>query len=364
MRRQLIVATLMLASALLLVLSPGCSGGATEAVEQDAAILGPRPVKVAEVERRDFQPTVRTTGTLVPARHGDVYALVPGEIDSLPVDIGSRVRRGDLLARLRQVDYELAMQRTEANLAEAEVGVTAALREMNRLENLFVEGSATDQMRDQAATEHERTLAAREQAAAARAQAEQALQDCSIRAPYSGVVTHRFMEQGEYIAAGDPLMEIMDLSLLHAELELPESYAGQVPVGTEVSLTFEHRDGDVTGQVSRVNPKIETETRTFVVKVDVDNSEGALQAGLFCSASFPLPVQRDRIAVPRDALLRDEGRTTVWVVEDGRVSLREISEGQALDGWVLVRAGLAEGDIVIVEGSGGLIEGGAVTIEE
>jgi RND family efflux transporter MFP subunit len=289
--------------------------------------------------------------------------LVPGEVESLPVDIGSIVRRGDLLFSVRQADYALALQRAEADLAEAEVGVTAALRELRRLENLFSEGSATDQMRDQAATEHDRALAAKEQGLAARAQALQALEDCTVRAPYGGVVTHRYIEPGEYVSAGDPVLELMDLSLLNAELELPERYAGAIPIGSEVSLTFEYRDDAVMGSVARVNPKVDTETRTFVVEVTVDNGEGLLQAGLFCSATFPLPVQRDRIAVPRDALQRDEGRTTVWVVEQGRVSSREIVEGEGLDGWVLVRSGLEEGEIVVIEGSGGLVEGGAVTTE-
>jgi membrane fusion protein (multidrug efflux system) len=363
MRRQLIVTTVTLALALLLLPSPGCSGGGTAAVEQDAARLGPRPVKVALVERRDFQPTVKTTGTLVPYRHGNIHALAPGELESLPVDIGSRVRRGDLLFQVRQVDYALALQRTEADLTGAEVGVTAALRELRRLENLLAEGSATDQMRDQAATDHDRALAAKEQAVAAHAQAAQALEDCTVRAPYAGSVTHRHLQPGEYVAAGDPVLEIMDLSLLNAELTLPERYAGLIPVGSEVSLTFEHRDAAVQGKVSRVNPKIDTQTRTFVVRVDVDNSDGSLQAGLFCSASFPLPLQRERIAVPRDALLRDGGRITVWIVEHGAVSSRGIVEGQSLDGWVLVRSGLEPGDVVVVEGSGGLIEGGAVTTD-
>jgi cobalt-zinc-cadmium efflux system membrane fusion protein len=364
MKRQLIVAAPALTLILLLFPMPGCSEGEAEIVERVDTISGPRPVRVAQVEKRDFRPTVRTTGTLVPRRHGDVYALVPGELENLPVDIGSRVRRGALLFSVRQVDYELAMQRAEASLAEAEVGVTAAQRELTRLENLFAEGSATDQMRDQAATEHDRALAAREQALAARAQAAQALEDSSVRAPYGGVITHRFMEPGEYVGAGDPVVEIMDLSLLNAELELPERYAGLVPVGSAVSLTFEHRDDVVDGKVTRVNPKVDVQTRTFVIKVEVDNRDGLLQAGLFCSASFSLPVQSDQVAVPRAALLRDEGRTRVWVVEDGTVSSQEIVEGTALNGWVLVRSGLYEGDVVVIEGGGGLVDGGAVIVEQ
>jgi RND family efflux transporter MFP subunit len=364
MRRPLIIAPVTLALAILVLLSQGCSEGGTAAVEHDSVALGPRPVKVAQVEKRDFQPTVKTTGTLVPERHADLHALVSGKIAELPVDVGSRVRQGDLLFKVRTVDYALALQRAEANLTGAEVAVSAALREKERLDNLFAEGSATDQMRDQAATDYDRALAAREQAGAARDQAKQALEDCTLRAPYDGVVTARFLEPGEYVGPGDRVLEIMDLSLLHAELELPERYAGLIPLGSAVSLGLQHRGSVIEGEVSRIHPTIDTRTRTFVVEVEVDNSDGALQAGLFCSASFPLPAQVDQLAVRGDALVRDEGRTTVWIVEEGVVSSREVVEGPAIDGWVLVRSGLAPGDVVVIEGSGGLIEGGAVVIED
>jgi RND family efflux transporter MFP subunit len=364
MRRLRTIAYFTLASAMLALTLHGCSDVETAAESQDSTALGPRPVKVAQVERRDFRPTVKTTGTLVPRRHAELPALVGGKIARLPVDVGSLVRRGDLLFEVRTVDYELALQRAEATLAGAEVAVEAAHRERERLDNLFDEGSATDQMRDLAVTDHDSALAAMEQARAARDQAEQALRDCTVRAPHDGVVTARYREPGEFIARGDPVIEIMDVSLLHAELELPERYAGLIPPGSSVSLGLQHRGTGIEGEVSTVNPKIETSTRTFMVKVDVDNSDGSLQAGLFCSASFPLPPQLDQLAVRVDALVRDEGRTTVWIVEDGVVASREITEGPALDGWILVRSGLEEGDLVVVEGGGGLIEGGEVVVED
>jgi HlyD family secretion protein len=364
MKRPSTIACITLASAMLALTLHGCSDGETAAESQDAIALGPRPVKVAQVERRDFQPAVKTTGTLVPRRHAELPALVGGKIAKLPVDVGSRIRRGDLLFEVRTVDYTLALQRAEATLTGAEVAVEATLRERERLDNLFDEGSAPDQMRDLAVTDHDSALAALEQARAVRDQAEQALKDCTVRAPYDGVVTARYREPGEFIAHGDPVLEIMDVSLLHAELELPERYAGLIPLGSVVSLDLQHHGSTIEGEVSVVNPKVDTRTRTFMVKVEVDNSDGSLQAGLFCSASFPLPPQLDQLAVRVDALIRDEGRTTVWVVEDGVVSSREIAEGPALDGWILVRGGLEEGERVVVEGGGGLIDGGEVVIEE
>jgi RND family efflux transporter MFP subunit len=364
MRRLRTIAYITLAFAMLALTLHGCSDGETAAESQDSIALGPRPVKVAAVERRDFRPTVKTTGTLVPRRHAELPALVGGEIAKLPVDVGSRVRLGDLLFEVRKVDYALALHMAEANLAGAEVAVEAALRERERLDNLFDEGSATDQMRDVAVTDHDRAVAAMEQARAARDQAEQALKDCTVRAPYDGNVTARFREPGEYVAKGDPVIEIMDLSLLQAELELPERYAGLIPPGSSVSLGLQDRGEMIDGRVSTINPKIETSTRTFMVKVEVGNDDGSLHAGLFCSASFPLPPQLDQLAVRGDALIRDEGRTTVWVVEGGAVSARAVVEGPAIDGWVLVRSGLDEGELVVVEGGGGLIEGGEVVVED
>jgi RND family efflux transporter MFP subunit len=323
---------------------------------------GTQKVKTGTVELRDFQPIIQATGTLVPRRHTDVYALAGGQIEKLPVDIGDHVLKGALLFMIRTVDYRLALQQAEATLARAEVMARDRKREKERINNLFEAGSATQQMHDQTITAHEESEATLAQAVAARDIARQALKDCTASAPYEGIITARYLEEGEFIDKGKKVLEIMDLSILNAEMELAERYAGTVTKGLSVDLSFNNRPESLVGTVVAVNPKLNPANRTFLVKVAVDNREGALQAGLFCSGRFKLPVKEKQMAIPATALLRDEGRSTVWVIMEGKAYPKNVKEGEFFNGLVWILDGLEPGDIVVTEGSGGLIEGTSVTV--
>jgi len=325
---------------------------------------GPRTVKTATVILKDVQPSAQATGTMVPRHHAELHALVDGKIEKLPVDIGDKVAKGQLLFRIRTVDYHLALQQAEANLARAQIIVKDRKREKERMQNLIEAGSATEQMRDQAITAYEEAQAAFRQAQAARDTARQFLTDCTIIAPYDGVVTARFLEEGEYVKKGNKVLEIMDITALNAELELPERYAGEIAPGLPVNLSFSSRMDSITGNVVAVNPKVDILNRTFLVKVAVNNRDGKLHAGLFCSASFKLPLKKDQMAIPNVALSRDRGRSTVWIIEDGKAHSRKVREGGSLNGWVWILDGLKSGDVVVTEGSGGLIEGTDVTVSE
>lgn len=347
------------------VLSIGCGGEKAGGEAADKAdikkIQGTQKVRTETVVLNDFQSSLQATGTLVPRQHAVIRALVGGDITSLPVDIGSKVQKGQLLFEIRKVDYQLDLEQAEANRARAEVMVKDREREKNRIDNLFKEGSATEQMRDQAASGYEEALAALKQAEAARDRASQMLSDCSISAPYNGVITARYFQQGEYARAGDNVVEIMDLSVLNAEMEIPEPYAGKIQSGQPVTISFLSEFHPVTGKVVAINPKISTTNRTFLVKVTVNNNDGLLHAGLFCTAVFKLPVKKNSPSVSAEAIIRDEGRSTVWVVSHGKVYSREVQEGAKMNSKIMILKGLAPGEKVVVSGYGGLSEGASIS---
>ena len=356
------VKALLIIFTVILLTGWAAAGNAEETTAKKAEAT--QKVKTSSVELRDFQPIIQATGTLVPRRHTDVYALAGGQIEKLPVDIGNHVSKDALLFMIRTVDYRLALQQAEANLARAEVMVRDRKREKERIKNLSEAGSATQQMNDQTITAYEESEAALAQAVAARNIARQALHDCTTVAPYDAVITARYLEEGEFIGKGKKVIEIMDLSVLNAEMELPERYAGTVTKGLSVDLSFNYRSESVVGTVVAVNPKLNPTNRTFLVKVAVDNRDGNLQAGLFCSGRFKLPVKEKQMAIPTGALIRDEGRSVVWIIKDGTVYKREVKEGSFFNGFVWILEGLNPEDTVITEGSGGLIEGKPVTILE
>jgi RND family efflux transporter MFP subunit len=366
----------------LFLASLGCNAAETKNKEKTSlgkeAALKPKPVAIAEVMRRDFDRSVRFTGTLQPENHAGLRALVEGTIETFPVEIGDRVQKGRLLFQVRLVDYELRVQQAQSAIRVAEaaertsrVNVEDARREMLRMENLYKEGSATEQMRDRARTEHDRAAALLEQAKASVLQAQaglstarQALKDCTVSAPYTGFVTGKFREQGEYVRRGEVIVEIMDLTTLEAEVALPERYFDSVTTDSPVSIELGSIEESVEGKVVAVNPKVDPETRTFLIKVRVDNKEERLKAGLFCSGLLELPSLKGVIAVPSPAVLNDEGRFYVWVVRDGTVERRFIQAGVSSDGFFQATHGLEAGEQVVVEGLGGLMDGTPIEVTE
>jgi len=339
----------------------GCAGdkvGSTTATKENTSKLQERvKVETAVVKAENFQPEFQATGTLFANRKIVLKALVGGEITFLNVDIGSKVKKQQLLFEIRKVNYELELQQAEANLARAKVIVADREREKNRIENLYKEGSATEQMRDQIITAYEEALAGLKQAEAARARMAQMLADCSNYSPYDGIITARFVQKGVYVNVGDPVVELTDLSVLNAEIEIPEIYAGKIKEGQNVIISFLTDHKPVTGKIVAVNPKINIMNRTFLVKAEVDNKNDNLHDGMFCTATFKLPVQKNIPSVPVAAVIHDEGRSYVWVISDGKAHYREVKEGDRLNGYVMIVNGLKPGETIVISGFGSLSEG-------
>jgi len=344
-----------------LILSSGCGKEQNAQAQPQAQTIldkkGTNMVHVAEVFLRSFQPSIEANGTLNPSRYTMLTTLVGGRIESIKMDIGDRVDKGVVLFQVRTVDYELALEQAEANLARAKVLVKDREREKARIENLFQAGSATEQQRDQLITGLDEALASLKQAQAARNQAAQALKDCTIKSPYKGVITAKHRQEGEFAAPGTPVLELMDLSVLNAELELPERYAGIITPGLPVAITTSSGTVEVTGKIIAVNPKIDLKNRTFLVKTAVENPQGKLQAGLFCIARISLKEISGQTAIPLSGLTRDHGRSTVWVVKDNKVLQRQITENGTYEGMVWITSGLVQGEQVVTQGASGLMDG-------
>jgi len=329
----------------------------------NAEILGPRPVQLAAVVRHDFHSRIETTGTLLASREAEMRAISEGQLESVPVDIGTRVRAGQTVFQVRPIEYRLALEQAEAAVVSAEVAVKEANRERERMEGLAREGSATGQMLDQAVAAADRAQAMLGEARARRDEARQRLADTSGIAPYDGVITARYLQRGEFVLRGNPVVKIADLSTLHGEFEVPERLAGTIVPGMTAELAVRATAERLSGSVVAVNPAIDPANRTYLVKVAVPNRDLRLQAGLFATALFELPVREGSLAVPAAALIRDEGRSFVWIVEGDRARPLTIVEGISDGEWVEVADGLSLGQSVVTRGAGGLVEGSQVAIE-
>ena len=391
----------------------GCGRETTEDLVEGSAV---RDVGVAPVTLRDFERSIVATGSLRAQQQAMIRAITDGPLEVVPVEIGETVSEGQVLFQVRLADAELTVQSaeaglriTEANLADLRAwqrpeevesrraGLNQAQaeyqrldRDRERMETLFERGSVSQSEWDMARTAAESAQAAyvsaqqqlniastgptREQIAvveaqvnqaeAAVAQARQILQDATIRAPFDGVVVQRLKKAGDSVNRSEPVIELADISVLEAEMRVPERYARLIQPDVMLEIVVESIGLRREGSVFAVNQSIDTTTRTFTVKVEVDNNDRVIKTGMFCTGIFHLPTKSDVPAVPNEALVQEEGRYYVWMAKDDIATRVEVTLGERDSDYREIISGVEPGDQVIVEGKGALTEDISLNIRE
>jgi membrane fusion protein (multidrug efflux system) len=323
---------LVAASALALALA-GCGGDDTTPAA--VAASGPAPVPVASVEiiRESIVEPVLGTGTIAAHKTTDVGPRVSGIIDVVHVAVGDRVEEGDPLFRTRPVDYEIRVREAESALRLARANAQKAERDLERIQTLHGQSVASDERLDAVRTANEMAAAQREQAEAALAHARQNLADTTVRAPYRGVITRRFVDEGAMLStmmtAGNAVVQIMKVDVVAAIVQLPEAHLARVRVGTP-------------GRV-RVDPV----SRAFEVRLAIENPDYALKPGLFAELEL-LPEPREATLLDRSALLGGEDATYVFVLADGRAVRRPVRVRELDAARVEVLEGAAAGERVLL----------------
>jgi RND family efflux transporter MFP subunit len=391
--------------ALSLALGLACStacGDPSSAASRAAAPAGAAPVKVVRLQLEPLARSVTVSGTLAAEEQVTLSFKVTGRVEQLRVDLGSTVRKGDVIASLTPTDFELRLRQSEAALqqARARLGLDptgdsdavdadqtsvvrqarAAMNESRRQREriaTFVERGisakadleAADAALEIAEGRHQDALEEVRNRQAVLAQrrsevalARQQLDDTTLRAPIDGVVRERQVFAGEYRAAGTPIVTVVRQHPLRLQLAVPERAATALRVGQSVRVMVE---GDPTvheGRVTRVSPSIEEGTRTLPVEAEIPNLDGKLRPGTFAKADI-VTSQDPSLVVPQSALVVFAGVEKVLVVKDGKAIEQRVRTGLRFGERVELVDGVKAGDLVILS-PGGLADGSPVSISE
>jgi RND family efflux transporter MFP subunit len=347
----------------------------------------PTPVKVAAAREESLAPRRKVFGELRAQRRTTVAAEEAGIVRELLVGDGARVRAGAPIARLDGARLDLELRILEANaavaranLVERELGQARSARDLELLKRAAAEGGTNP--RELADAESDLAVAAalvtQSQAAIAVIEQQAALlaerrRDLEIVAPFDGVVTKRHYEAGAWIAAGGPVVELVDSSHLEAWFDVPqEMFAIAQRLATAESqadgaselraLEIQATTGarvEATG--IRVVPEIDAQTRTFHAIAVVREDPGNLAAGLALNAFVPQGPAAPYTLVPKDALVYQGVNTSVFVVRGGVAVPTPVRVAFPVGDDVALEAGaVATGDMVVVEGNERLIPGSAV----
>ena len=360
----------------------------------------PREVRTARVEETPFGEAVTVNGTLAAYDETVASAKVPGRLRAISVDLGTVVRRGQVIAQVEPQDYNLRVQQAEAALAQARARV--GLSPDGRDDRVTPEQTGTVRQAravlDEARVSRDRSAKLVEQGIVARSEfdtvdanykvavsryqdaieeirnrqamvaqrrselalAKQQLADTAVQAPIDGVIQEKQASVGEYLAAGAPVVNIVKMDPLRLRAEVPEREATAVRAGQNVRVTVDGNANVYVGQITRLSPVIAQQTRMLVVEADVRNN-GGLRPGAFARAEIVTNDAKMAVTVPNSALVTFAGIEKVIVVQNGKALEKPVTTGRRNGEWTEIVAGVSVGDQVVVE-PGNLQNGMAVEV--
>ncbi|KYG20574.1 hemolysin D [Bradyrhizobium sp. AT1] len=337
-------------------------------------------VRVATVKPSGEIMKVSLPATTTAFEAANIFARTSGYIEKRYVDIGDRVKKGDLLAEITAPELDQQIAQAQATLVQDQAALqqAQASRELadvtnSRDSNLVKQGWLTAQQGD-----NDRLTLRAQQGAVGVAQSNIAAQEAQIRvlqqekayqrvvAPFDGVVTQRNVDNGSLVQAGSTFMfTMMHSDVIRTQVFVPQDEAFGVGPGVEADIRVPEIPGRTfAGKVTRIASALQPGSRTLLTEIDVPNPDGLLSPGIYCTVELSIPRKTASMTVPSDALVFDQKGLHVVVVRNGTVHFQQVSIARDFGTTVEVREGVQPGDQVVLNPAVNLAEGSKVTVRK
>ncbi len=331
-------------SVLLLIAAAVCTPVVAQAPEAE----GPPPaaVSVATAIHADFAPLRWTPGSVTSREDARVAGEIGGRVTEV-LEVGTRVRRGDALAKLDTTALVLREREALAAMRKVEAQLEYSRKQEQRYETLLrrsgISGAQRDEVRSARAMQEQELASAR----VALEQARYQLRHATVRAPFDGVVADRLVQRGEYLAVGAPVARLVNTGALEVRARAPVELAARLRAGMPLSLRID--DTLVEQPLIALVPVGDEASRQLELRVAFEDDD--LPIGTAVQVGLPSAAPRRAIAVPRDALVLRKDGSYVMRVNAGDTAERvTVETGAAHNGLIEVRGALKPGDRVVVRG--------------
>ena len=356
-------------------------------------------VATAPVVERNARRGIEVVGSLEAEDEVTLSSRASGNLEEISIDIGTPVRRGQVIGRIDQRELTLKVEQAEATLRQAEAklgvqsggkldvqkqpdvreakaGLDRARYDLNAAKNLVEHGDISRQQQDvyqrtfeqaearyQAALENVRNLEAQvEEKRAAVALAKKLLTDTAIISPINGVVKEKLASRGEYLEPGKAIVTIVQINPLRLKLEVPEIFAASVGRGQAVTLKVDSfADREFKGVINRINPSVDEKNRSLMAEAQVMNEGGVLRPGMFARAQIVSDSRGVALMVPEKAVVSLAGVNKVFIVEGDHAAERLVKLGAHDGSMVEIIEGIKLGDKVITSNTEKLHDGMTVS---
>ena len=285
--------------------------------------------------------TEEVAGTVRAKLRATLETRLSGRIEKMPVVLGEKVQKGQLIARLDAGEIAARLEQAEASQEQAE-------RDWKRVSALFEQQSVTR-------AEHDSAQSRQRVAKGAVAEAKTMMTYVEILAPFDGVVTKKWADVGDLAAPGRPLVDIEDPSALQLEADVPESIASHIKRDSRLSVRVDAANTELTGVVSEIAPTADPVSRTFRVKLEIPQARG-LMPGQFARLAVPIGEYKC-VRVPTTAVVQRGQLEIVFSVANNRAQLHLVKTGKHVGDEIEILSGLDAGKTVVVSGADQLTDG-------
>ncbi|HEX9180258.1 MAG TPA: efflux RND transporter periplasmic adaptor subunit [Burkholderiales bacterium] len=297
----------------------------------------PMPVKVAPVKVGTVNVEISAVGTLLAEEAVMIRPEIAGRVTAIHFQEGQPVAAGAKLVTLEGSEFQ-------AQLAASNAEATLNRSRHDRAKDLYAKGFISSQALDDARGNLDKSLAQQREIQVRLAKTE-------IRAPFAGVAGLRQVSPGAYVSAGQDIARLENIATIKADFRMPELYLGKLKAGQEVSVRVDtYADEHFAGRIFAIEPVVDEQTRTVLVRARVPNANGKLRPGMFARIGVPLERRENAMVVPEQAVVPRGKDTFVFRVVDGKAALTKVQIGHRTPGEVEIVQGLKPGETVVTEG--------------
>jgi len=310
------------------------------------------PVVVEEVREETLQKPVTLVGAVEPDKRSTIASEIEGLVESMPAKQGAFVKKGDTIAKFNTRTLEIDLNEAKANKRESQARYNLAKKNLDRFQELEKKGVASIQQLQGAESEKSAWGARISQSQAQIDGYAYDIEKSRISAPFSGYITEEFTEIGQWVQKGGPVVELIDIEVAEINIDMPERYISKVKKGLKVNVNFDALpDLKLEGEITSLVPQADRESRTFPVKIMLDNKEGIIKSGMVARVFFPIGEPATVKLVPKDAIVTQNNANFIYIVNEGTAQPLPISTGMAYEDRIEVIGPVQTGQLVVVKGN-------------
>ena len=311
---------------------------------------------------------ISASGKIEAVQSANISTRMMGFVNNIHVNVGDKVSKGQLLLSINSTDISAQKAQVEASITEAAAAFKNAEKDYNRFTALFKENSASQKEMDDISANYEMSKARLEAANQMRNQVNAQLSYSNIKAPFSGIITGKFINKGDMANPGMPLISIETPGKYQIISMVPESEITSIKNGANVSVTVKSTNQLVTGKVTEVSSSAKNTGGQYLVKVVLNKTDVKLLSGMFTSVQFPIEkdikAKSNVVLVPQSALITQGQLTGVYTIGNENVAiLRWLRVGKTFGNQVEVLSGLSADEQYIVSADGKLYNGAKISIQ-